>query len=1083
MNNLFNLMDMIEGIHESDNGLFTNSPFINDSRENYTHTVLESLLNLNSDVNNGNKTLYESLLEAADTQEENKIFKSYFTEFVKRFNKTILSINEAVSRFVIKIDNIADANSDILSDGSSLLDCDDFTFKKYEFKNLNNPDFPVLDPVSIYRSEFDNIGKLLQNLGPVSTNQAKLEIIASVYNSLANELKSDWVTKTMKQLTDNCGCGEMETCNFADSLYLAFRNKEAVDTVITKGKLFDIKLSMEQKDKFITSVTSTAQKLVSDFNLIIEDLSAILFGADKGKLIINTPTDGIKNASYFIDSYAENQLYLFLKSKFDQILNMANIYFIALSIKMDAIVDYYTQSEEIIKFAYGCNYINSKPDITGFANDLDDLNNSLEDLGDLLDDLNNSLDDLEPKDDTDDDIDLGIENFSMEESATTQSSKKQMIYTDTYASQCSDEDLYRSINYEIFEIMVNYDNQILYEQLALVLNEADEDDDYDPDADPDTEEEKDKKDDKESKDTGVNDEDRHSPDLEKRKAYWKKVRETDGPFWKIIHYIQEIFERFFRKCGDRVSGSDKNNGQLEKREDVVDNTIKINNVQTWFDKGYIKEPIASLAEADREKPKPGKGHWLPAFHFERINDIEIPKLVMPKMKDDGDLDDVEKFLDKYASYWRQSGSSKDVSDFNALVTDWVVDYYNGEDDIAAYEKEKDRLVGFILTDYKKLINGMHLMQSEIDAAANEAKRYTQMVIDNSEFFKDFDQGNLTNVKLDNNGQYNPVVKPKTTSEPEKKTNESFEYLFNKAFNSEYITERHKEKPKSKAPVFQKIKNVISGNNGSNTTTSSNNNQANTNDQNNKTNNNQEAQTPSTPNVNSDQKDNQNNTVDNKDKIAMQNAERLEAQKKAEKEKEKSAMSAEAKLAKEYDEANKALMNFFNGCRRIINAKAVAINHAFDMAYYIIESHSKKVEGDQANQEDEGDNVQTGDGQNKVNALGIQIDDNGDPITTDDQRKTIDQIMKMEVGVEQKGAMQFMILKSKDLSINQAIELYNTNSKKVDELEKDSWYKGLRDEYRKMARVGFLIDGTIKSAKANVQMMIDDENDNKKEKNK
>ena len=216
---------------------------------------------------------------------------------------------------------------------------------------------------------------------------------------------------------------------------------------------------------------------------------------------------------------------------------------------------------------------------------------------------------------------------------------------------------------------------------------------------------------------------------------------------------------------------------------------------------------------------------------------------------------------------------------------------------------------------------------------------------------------------------------------------------------------------------------------------------------------------------------------------MQNAERLEAQKKAEKEKEKSAMSAEAKLAKEYDEANKALMNFFNGCRRIINAKAVAINHAFDMAYYIIESHAKKVEGDQANQEDRGDNVQTGDGQNKVNALGIQIDDNGDPITTDDQRKNIDQIMNMDISPEQKGAMQFMILKSKDLSINQAIELYNTNSKKVDELEKDSWYKGLRDEYRKMARVGFLIDGTIKSAKANVQMMIDDENDNKKEKNK
>ena len=490
--------------------------------ENYMLSAIEDLEKANHAINERTKDLYDCISEAESKDEENEIFASYFEDISSRVGKIIKSINETTARFIINIDNIADANRDILENSSILTDCNDFQFSKYTFKNINNPEFPKMDPVKNYKKEFDIIGQMLQELGPAATNQAKLKVIATVYNSLSSTMKNDWVRKCVD---DILGATIADNTNFADALFSQFRDKDPVETTIDKGTLYKIKVAMEDRQALIGSISETSDKLVADLQYILDDFSMMVTGTKLNKIIIDTKTDGIRNTSYKTDDYTSNQLCIFLKAKIDQIVRMCNLYYIALSIKLDATVDYFNQCKEILSVAsMNCD---SQTETTDSSDDSEPDYEYPELDSDDEDEDDDSDDDEDEDDDSDD------EN-RIDTTATNENCQHIL-------------DEIRSFNYQIFELGMVYEHYDLIDHVSSLITEADDNDNSGTD--------------------NTNNDD-------KKPGF---VQKTVQKIWKvIINKLAELFNKFKNNALQLINGNDqkKKIQFIKDNEKLIDKQVK-----------------------------------------------------------------------------------------------------------------------------------------------------------------------------------------------------------------------------------------------------------------------------------------------------------------------------------------------------------------------------------------------------------------------------------------------------------------------------------------------------------------------------
>lgn len=316
--------------------------------ESYMESAMISLDKLNKSFIESTKDLYVKISEAEDRAQENSAMCCYFTEIEKAIKEFTNKSNEIVSRFIINIDNIVDANQDIVSNPDLIANLKPFSYRFFKFEKISDPSYPNMNPLAVYKREFDFIGQLLQDAGPAASNQSKLEIIATVYNKLNESGKNNSLTK--KCIKDILG----EDCDleeFAHELYEEFKEDEPEDIVVNKSVLYDIKLSLTNYKNLENSGVACAENLIKQFNEIANNLGEIICGNKNNTLKIDTPTDGIRNTTYKLDTYSMNQLDLFMKSKVNQIMEMINIYSIALSIKLDAITDYFEQCKDIIHMA------------------------------------------------------------------------------------------------------------------------------------------------------------------------------------------------------------------------------------------------------------------------------------------------------------------------------------------------------------------------------------------------------------------------------------------------------------------------------------------------------------------------------------------------------------------------------------------------------------------------------------------------------------------------------------------------------------------------------------------------------------
>ena len=402
MSNIFNLSNIFA---ESVSHDMIRDKF---SDESYFYTAMSDLREFNHSFMESTSGLYKSISEAENSSSENKVFCQYFEDIDKKINDIINRVNETVARFTINVENIVDANRDIIDNTEVITNCKPFTFSYVEYKNINDRDFPPINVIGTFKEEFDYIGQLLQELGPMASNQSKLKVIATIYNKLVKS-NTDINKKCVESILGSCDDDGECVAKFPEKLYAMFKVSEPTDVEINKSKLYDIKMNFNNYENIIESCTESASRLVSQLTSISAEIKRIICGNDKNTYTVDTDTDGIRNTDYKMDTYSMNQLDIFLKSKLNQVAQMCNIYYIAIAIKLDATMDYFKQCKNILTFAMA----NCKDEIPSDAaqdaqTDVDDdgeleVDDELEDKDAFSDDSDDDEDDDDHDDDSDDD--------------------------------------------------------------------------------------------------------------------------------------------------------------------------------------------------------------------------------------------------------------------------------------------------------------------------------------------------------------------------------------------------------------------------------------------------------------------------------------------------------------------------------------------------------------------------------------------------------------------------------------------------------------------------------------------------------
>ena len=408
MSNIFNLSNIFA---ESSSSSILSSGTI--ANESYIFSAMRDLRDFNSAFMENTTNLYKAISEAEDTKSENNVFCQYFEEVDAELSKIIKNINDSISRFTINVENIVDANRDILDNTNIITSCKPFTYHYTQYKRINDKDFPSINAIGIFKQEFDYIALTLQDLGPMASNQNKLKVIATVYNKFVQGTTDIAKKCIMDILGEDDDDDDDIVSEFPEKMYDKYK-KDTDDVEITKGKLYDVKMSLTNYRNIIDSCSNTADELIKQLSSISVEIKRIICGNSNNTLTVKTSTDGIRDTDYRMDSYAMNQVDIFLKAKINQVIQIANVYYIALAIKLDATMDYFKQCKDILTVAMAkcgeCSDVPSEAEKDA-QDDVDDGNievdDHLDDKDAFTDDDkgpdNDNVEDDEEKEDSDED--------------------------------------------------------------------------------------------------------------------------------------------------------------------------------------------------------------------------------------------------------------------------------------------------------------------------------------------------------------------------------------------------------------------------------------------------------------------------------------------------------------------------------------------------------------------------------------------------------------------------------------------------------------------------------------------------------
>lgn len=316
------------------------------SKETFMFQAIDSLRKFNESSILSNKELYKSLNEATSKEEENRIFGDFYNKYNCILEKYINEVNTMIDRFSINIDNLADANNKLAND-QEVLSCDkEFTYTIRKYKNLTASKYPRFNALAIYQKEFDYIGQMMEDLGPIATDIAKLEVLATVTNGFCNKMKDKWLEKCIEDITGEDDCEDL-TC-YAKILNSIFVDKEE-EIVINRGTIYAMREEITCYEKYKDAVLTIGDKLINDFTYMSNNIGSLFYRNKDKVLSIRSDNKEVSNRDYQLNTYGMNQLDIFMKAKANQVGQMCSLYVIALSVMMDCIISHITQCGDLLE--------------------------------------------------------------------------------------------------------------------------------------------------------------------------------------------------------------------------------------------------------------------------------------------------------------------------------------------------------------------------------------------------------------------------------------------------------------------------------------------------------------------------------------------------------------------------------------------------------------------------------------------------------------------------------------------------------------------------------------------------------------
>lgn len=353
MSDLFNLTRIL-----SENSY----PQLVQSVENRTYLSngIDLLRETNENILEATRDLYIALAEAETKSAENVKFADFFKRYKDVIDKYILKARELQSQFEINVETFADANSDIIdvNDGSDIMATPKYVGVEYD--NLLDPDVPDIEPRKAFKKEFAFIGKLLQDLGPIASEEAKAQVIATVCNNLSSEISDGWLDKVIEHITDEDDC---DKDGFARAMYKKFVKDPHKEMTVDIGLVKQCKLSIMNNTSYIASVDKSVTSFCDGLSRVADEIGSMFFRNRDHKLPIETDAEGVEDKTYRLNDYSFNQMNMFISTKITQITELCNLYIIALTIKMDCIMKYLQQCKDIISTAMdGIDNSSEEPD-------------------------------------------------------------------------------------------------------------------------------------------------------------------------------------------------------------------------------------------------------------------------------------------------------------------------------------------------------------------------------------------------------------------------------------------------------------------------------------------------------------------------------------------------------------------------------------------------------------------------------------------------------------------------------------------------------------------------------------------------
>ena len=457
MSNLFNVSRMLESYSPD---IIKTLPLVT-----YLSESLNILRSTDEQVFEETSKLYSSVLEADSRKAENIKFAEFFKEYQSIINDYIIKIQGLASEFSINVETFVDANKDILDDNSGAANIvSTVTYKGAKYAHLLDPEVPDIEPYKAFKKEFAFIGKLMQDLGPIGSEDQKAQIIATVCNNLTKEINDGWLEKIVEKITDCDDCGKE---GYAKAIYKTFVPEPSVDMSIDIGLVKQSKLDISNYRGYIDSISKSVDQFTDGLSKIASEVGSMFFRNQDHKLPIKTDVDGIEDKTYRLNDYSFNQMNMFISTKISQISELCNLYMVAIGIKMDCIMKYLQQCKDIIDTA------SHGADNTPNTNGVDPGDEDIDNDGDPESD-NTDYDIPEKYDDDIQDFDIASgDDSSDDEKDVVQDNSESEVEQECYLFEALMYEKERAINRyaqqkSVYEALIN-------ESTDIVIREAIED--------------------------------------------------------------------------------------------------------------------------------------------------------------------------------------------------------------------------------------------------------------------------------------------------------------------------------------------------------------------------------------------------------------------------------------------------------------------------------------------------------------------------------------------------------------------------------------------------------------------------------